>query len=566
MREGAFREGASFQRVLFIAACMAFAAALALPLIEVLAQSFDGGLTAAASNYSGALLKKRMARAIAHSFLVSGIVATASTAIAFMCAYCLWLAALPRALKSAFRTCIMAAFFFPSITYGFAVIFSFGKQGLITQILGFQLPFSIYGFSGLVIAGTVYTLPYAFMLLENAFSYISPNTRTVCAMLGDGPLRSFIMSALRPAAPALVSSLLLTFFLNFTDFGIPSSIAGRYDVIATSLYATMMGAVPDFGRGAAIAMAMLLPAALALLVLRRSSSLQQPSQQSSVQALGAGAAATAASVLWLALMALCLVSVFAVIFVLPFVENWPYKPDFTLSHMAQALADPQLSSAYLNSVHVALLTVVFGLALCLGAALISARPALSKRCGALMDFIAMLTNTVPGMVLGVGFMFAFAGTPAYGTFAIIVACNAVHFFTTPYLMCKDALSRLNPGYEVTGALMGDSYGRTLLRVIIPNIAPTLCSAAAYLFINAMVTVSAVVFICSAHTQVVTTRIRELQYFDRYDAIFALSLLIFFTNVAAKALCGALPGAVSRLRFLRLRPNAISSERKMPNEA
>ncbi|MGN0908661.1 MAG: ABC transporter permease subunit, partial [Succinivibrio sp.] len=537
-----------------------------LPLFQVLAQSFDGGLASAAGNYAGALLKKRMARAVGHSFLVSGIVAACSTAIAFMCAYFLWLSSLPRACKGIFRTCIMAAFFFPSITYGFAIIFSFGKQGLATQILGFQLPFSIYGFPGLVMAGTVYTLPYAFMLLENAFSYISPNTRTVCAMLGDGALRSFYMSALRPASSALVSSFLLAFFLNFTDFGIPSSIAGRYDVMATALYATMMGAVPDFGRGAAVAMAMLLPSVLALVVLRRGQSLQQSSQASSVQPLGAGIAATAAAATFLTAVALCLVCVFAVIFVLPFVENWPYKPVFTLSHMAQALSDPQLSSAYANSVRVALLTVAFGLMLCLGAALASARPALDRRCGALMDFLAMLTNTVPGMVLGVGFMFAFSGTPIYGTFAIIVLCNIVHFFTTPYLMCKDALSRLNPGYEVTGALMGDSYPRTLWRVLIPNIAPTLCSAGAYLFINAMVTVSAVVFICSAQTQVVTTRIRELQYFERYDAIFALSLLIFFTNVAAKALSELLPGAISRLRSIRLRLNAIPAERKMPNEA
>jgi iron(III) transport system permease protein len=566
MREGAFGEGEHFQRIAAAAACAVFIAALAAPLCCVIAQSFDGGLSAAAENYAGALLKKRMARAVGHSFLVSGIVASASTAIAFMCAYFLWLSRLPGAVRAFFRTCIMSAFFFPSITYGFAVIFSFGRQGLVTQLLGFRLPFSIYGFSGLVIAGTVYTLPYAFMLLENAFSYISPNTRTVCAMLGDGPARQFVMSALRPAASAIVSSFLLTFFLNFTDFGIPSSVAGRYEVLATALYGTMMGAVPDFGRGAAVAVVMLLPSVLALLVLRRGSALQQPSQASSVQPLGAGRAATAAGIAWLAAVALCLISVFAVIFVLPFVENWPYKPVFTLSHVAAALGDPQLESAYFNSLHVALLTVIFGLALCLGCALVSARPALGRGWSALADFAAMLTNTVPGMVLGVGFMFAFSGTPIYGTFAIIVLCNIVHFFTTPYLMCKDALSRLNRGYEVTGALMGDTYGRTLRRVIIPNIVPTLCSAGAYLFINAMVTVSAVVFICGAQTQVVTTRIRELQYFERYDAIFALSLLIFFTNVAAKALSDLLSGAVSRLRSVRVRLNQKPVERKMPNEA
>ena len=53
------------------------------------------------------------------------------------------------------------------------------------------------------------------------------------------------------------------------------------------------------------------------------------------------------------------------------------------------------------------------------------------------------------------------------------------------------------------------------------------------FINSMVTISAIVFLTSTRTMVLTTRIKELQYFERFDAIFVLSLLIFITNVAAK---------------------------------
>lgn len=120
---------APFQRAVVVAVCAGFAAAMLLPLVQVLAQYFDGGLASAAGNYAGALLKKRMARAVGHSLLVSGLAAACSTAIAFMCAYFLWLSSLPRACRGIFRTCIMAAFFFPSITYGFAIIFSFGKQG-----------------------------------------------------------------------------------------------------------------------------------------------------------------------------------------------------------------------------------------------------------------------------------------------------------------------------------------------------------------------------------------------------------------------------------------------------
>lgn len=119
-------QGERFQKALLIAVIAVFTAALLSPLVRVLAQSFDGGLYAAFNNYSSVLLKKRMARVVWHSFAVSGSVATISTSVAFMFAYALWLTSIPKALKTVYRTCIMAAFLFPSITYGFAVIYSFG--------------------------------------------------------------------------------------------------------------------------------------------------------------------------------------------------------------------------------------------------------------------------------------------------------------------------------------------------------------------------------------------------------------------------------------------------------
>ena len=139
------------------------------------------------------------------------------------------------------------------------------------------------------------------------------------------------------------------------------------------------------------------------------------------------------------------------------------------------------------------------------------------------------------MVIGVGYLFVFSGTPLQNTLAIIIMANVVHFFATPYLMSTAALSKMNAGWETTGLLMGDTWWRTVRRVVIPNALPTLYQMFETYFINAMVTISAVVFLCGTRTMLVTTRIKELQYFEKFDAIFVLSLLIFFTNVAAKLL-------------------------------
>ena len=157
----------------------------------------------------------------------------------------------------------------------------------------------------------------------------------------------------------------------------------------------------------------------------------------------------------------------------------------------------------------------------------------------MIDGIALVTNTIPGMVVGIAFLFIFTGTPLQNTLILIIICNIVHFFSTPYLMMKNSLSKLNSSWEATASLMGDSWFKTIVRIITPNMASTLLEVFGYYFVNAMVTVSAVIFIAGARTMVITTKIKELQYYTKFNEVFVLSLLILFTNLAVKGLLAAL---------------------------
>ena len=130
-------------------------------------------------------------------------------------------------------------------------------------------------------------------------------------------------------------------------------------------------------------------------------------------------------------------------------------------------------------------------------------------------------------------MLAFTGTSLQNTFAIIIMCNLVHFFATPYMMMKNSLSKMNLSWEKTAKLMGDNWIKTMVRIVTPNALPSLIEEFSYYFINAMVTVSAVIFLAGARTMVITTKIKELQHFAKFNEIFVLSLLILFTNLIAK---------------------------------
>lgn len=525
-------------KTIYCAVVAVFAFFLAVPVLRLLAESFASEAGAGIANYISVLTGKGFLTALGHSAAVSIASAVTATAIAFFLAYTIQYTNVPPVFKSLIRTLATLPMLLPTITYGFAIIYSFGKQGLLTRLFGRQI-FEIYGFGGLLFGYVIYTLPVSFLLILNTMRYIDKKFSVVSRVMGDKPLKTFLQTVARPLLGTLAASMVQCFFLCFTDYGIPASVGGRYDVVATVLYNEMLGSVPDFNRGAVVAMMMLIPSAVSIALLRWLEKYNiRYSKISTVEIrknrLRDGVFFAGSSVFLLGLL-----SVFAVIFVVPLVSEWPYQTSFTLEHVISTLTDRSLTDVYQNSLFVAVCTAAGGLLVTCGSALATARSGLNSRLKAVIDGVALVTNTIPGMVVGIAFLFIFTGTPLQNTLILIIICNIVHFFSTPYLMMKNSLSKLNSSWEATASLMGDSWFQTIVRIITPNMASTLLEVFGYYFVNAMVTVSAVIFIAGARTMVITTKIKELQYYTKFNEVFVLSLLILFTNLAVKGLLAAL---------------------------
>ena len=299
----------------------------------------------------------------------------------------------------------------------------------------------------------------------------------------------------------------------------------------------MLGSIPNFNRGAVVAMMMLIPSVLSIALLKylerynvRYTRISQIELKKNRVRDGVCAAGSS-------LIILSVLAVFAVIFVVPLVQEWPYQVSFTLEHVQAVLNDSSLFGVYKNSIFVAVCTALLGLLITYGAALATARSGLSGKRKGVIDAIALVTNTIPGMVIGIAFMFIFSGTPLQNTFPLIILCNVVHFFSTPYLMMRNSLSKLNSSWETTASLMGDTWIKTIVRIVTPNMTSTILEVFSYYFVNAMVTVSAVIFIAGARTMVITTKIKELQYYTKFNEVFVLSLFILGTNLIVKGILG-----------------------------
>ncbi|MBY0223624.1 ABC transporter permease subunit [Sporosarcina aquimarina] len=510
-----------------------FAIFLILPLVVLFIRSFETSQGFTISNYLSILTNNDLMVSIWNSIKISSLTAVITTILAFLLSYTINFTRVTRPLKGAIQIGILIPMLLPTITYGFAIMYSFGNQGLLTKLFGRSF-FEIYGFNGLLIGYCLYTLPPAFLLINNSFKYIDKKFIIVSKLMGDRTLRSFMNTIIRPLWGTLGGAFVLSFILSFTDFGIPASIGGSYSVVATQLYQVMLGSIPDFNNGAAIAVFMLIPAVFAVFLLQYLEKFNfHYDKLSEVELLQNRARDVVLGILSSSVL-LSIFAIFAIMFVAPLVNSYPYDLTFTFKHFTDVFQSSDLVNVYKNSVIVALLTALFGTLTAFCAALLNVRTPIKGKEA--LDIFSMITNTVPGMVLGISYLLLFNNSSLKGTFAIIVLCTIIHYFTTPYLMAKNSLSKMNLSWEMTGELLGDSWFKTIRRVVIPNSFSTVLEMFSYYFMNAMVTISGIIFLVTATTSVVASKIKELQHFAKFNKVFVLSILIFFTNLFVKLLC------------------------------
>ena len=511
---------------------------LAYPIISLLAKSFQGINGFTLNNYNEVLKNEEFIIALKNSIVVSLSAAACSLGLGFLLAYTLNFTNVWPWLKKTISMIASMPMLLPTITYGFAIIYSFGKQGLLTQLAGFQF-FIVYGFGGILMGYIIYTLPTSFLLLNNAMKQIDKKYLLVSRLMQDHALRSFFMTILRPLLATLATCLIQCFFLSFTDFGIPASVGGRYHVIASLLYSYMLGSIPDFVRGAVVAMMMLLPSILSIIIMQYLQRYQIRYQQVSETILKRNRLRD--SLLGTLSSGICfaLISVFVVIFILPFIRQWPYQISFSMEHIYAVFKDPQLLHVLKNTLLMAFGSAVLGTLFTYAAALISERSHIGKYKCKSLDALSLITNTIPGMVIGIAYLFIFSGTPLQNTMPLLIVCNVIHFFSTPYLMLKESLGKMNASFETTAKLMGDSCLQTIVRIITPNARYSLIEVFSYYFINSAVTVSAIIFIAGAHTMVITTKIKELQYLAKFNEVFVLSFMLFAVNLTVKYICARL---------------------------
>jgi len=165
-------------------------------------------------------------------------------------------------------------------------------------------------------------------------------------------------------------------------------------------------------------------------------------------------------------------------------------------------------------------------------------------------FQAMLPMAVPGMVLGIGYILFF-NHPAnpltflYGTMAILVLSTVVHFYSSSHLTAVTALKQLDSEFESVSASLKVPFYRTFRRVTVPVCLPTVIDLSRYYFVNAMTTISAVVFLYSPKTTLASISILHMDEAGALGPASAMATLIVGTSAVVTVLSLVAEGMLLR---------------------
>ncbi|MGK7946902.1 MAG: putative 2-aminoethylphosphonate ABC transporter permease subunit [Microcystaceae cyanobacterium] len=509
------------------------------PLFPMISRSFfdTNDQWIGLSNYAKYLTTPALYKSFANSVYIASVSTLISVFFAFIFAYALTRTAMKG--KSIIKTLGMLPIYIPPLASAIGLIYLFGNQGLITKGFFGILPefdINLYGANGIIIGECLYIFPQALIILTTALSLTDARLYEAAQALRTSPIRTFITVTVPSIKYGLVSAVFVCFILAFTDFGVPKVVGGDFNVLATDIYKQVIGQ-QNFSMGATISVFLLIPTIFAFVVDR----IIQRRQTALVSAKSVPLQPKPHPVLDTAMLIFCTLVVAAILIVFgtiifaSLVKVWPYNFELGFRHYNFSNVGGGGYGAYWNSIVMALYTAIIGtVVVFIGAYLVEKGKGL-KWLRSVNYFLSTIPLALPGLVLGLSYVFFFnnPNNPLnflYGTLGILVLCNIIHFYTVCFLTASTALKQIDAEFEAVSASMAVPFYKTFWRVTVPLCLPAILEIGIYYFVNTMVTISAIIFLYPANVPLAAVAIVNMDDAGDIAPAAAMSTLIVLTSI------------------------------------
>lgn len=559
-----------FVRVLISIALLWLVSTVALPLYQIVWRSLtdQAGNFVGLTNYASYFSTPALFNSLYNSLFIATISTVISVLLGFIFAYAITRTTIPG--KTVLRVIAMLPLYAPSLVHAIALIYLFGNQGLITRgffgyfarTWGFDpsVDIGLYGPTGVIIGMVLYCFPQAFLILTVALSLTDARLYEAATALRTPTLRTFLTVTLPSVKYGLLSAIFVSFTVAFTDFGVPKVVGGNYNVLATDIYKQVIGQ-QNFVMGSTVSILLLTPTVLAFLLDR----LVQRRQVALLSARAVPFQPKPHLLLDTSMFVFCTLVCLAILAVLgtalfaSLVRVWPYNFELSLRHYDFRGVGGGGYAAYWNSVRMATYTAITGTIVVFITAYLVEKVRQLAWARSSIYFASMLPVALPGLVIGLAYIFFFNPThwpwfgvtlpnpfnPLYGTMAILVIANIIHFYTVGFLTATTALKQLDAEFELVAASMSVPFYKTFWRVTVPVCLPAILEIAMYFFVNAMVTVSAVIFLYAPSLPLASVAVVNMDDAGDVAAAAAMSMLIVFTSIGVRVLYGMATWGIQR---------------------
>lgn len=527
---------------------------LICPILSLFSKALydSSGSFVGIDNYIEYFSTPALSVSVGNTITVSSITAVVGTVLGFLYAY--GLARTEIKGKVFFRYVAMIPLFMPTVIHGLALVYLFGNKGIITAM---GIDIGLYGKVGIIISEVIYTFPQSFLMFYIALRYADGRLYEMAETLGCGALTRLRHITLPSVRYTIINSLFVCFVLAFTDFGAPKVLGGSYNVLATDIYKQVAGQF-NMNMGAVVGTLLLIPAILSFAVDRITSGKTESgiSAKASQLTVKKSRARDMAFYIICGTVTLCFAAMVGVLFIGAFTEYYPYDMSFTLDNFRFSQSTGGIES-FINSVLMSVLTAVAGTAFVFIYAYLIEKSRSSSRLKTAGKLFSSIPLALPGMVIGLSFIFFFnsASNPLnfiYGTVVILVLANMIHFYSVPFVTATGALKKLDKEYENVGDSMNIPVLKMFTRVTVPLSLPAILEIFLFYFMNSMVTVSAVVFLYSADFKIASIAITHMEEAGDFAQAAAMGILIFAVNVTARILYEVAVYRISRKNEARKR--------------
>jgi len=419
--------------------------------------------------------------------------------------------------------------FVPPLVAGVAwSILGSPKTGLINTLfrwMGVDFRIDLYSMTGLIAVFGMYYAPYVYMFTASALRNMDPSLEEAAEVSGVSAFRTLFTITFPLIAPAIISGMLLSFVVMLGIYGIPAVLGApaNLNVLTTYIFKLTNWSPPLYSTAAAVAI--ILMAVTGLLVL-----LQQRVLAGKSFTTVAGKAfrprslelgpwrwlTLSLAVLYLLIVVILptlalIVAAFRKFLFIPSLASLFDPRQYSLMHFDAIFDNPLTVRSIWNTMEVGLITAITGgvLAFAIGYT-VHRSTARGRRA---IDIISTLPVAIPGLVIGVAYLWAWIGLPGglYGTMWILALAFVARFMPDTVKALSTSMLQIHKELEEAAWICGKGLIGTIRTVVLPLARPGTVAAMTLLFILAIRELGSSLFLYTSNTMVMAVLL--LDYYE-----------------------------------------------------